>query len=71
MITYGYPSPAVEFYDDLLFPDPSSVYAELYPSIPDEEFNFMQMEMEHHLDEMIREHDEDDYIHQLIYEVVL
>lgn len=66
MITYGYPSPAVEFYDDLLFNDLSILYEELYPKISDEEFNFLQMEIEHHLDEMIREHEEDDFIQHLI-----
>ena len=45
--------------EDLLFPDLSIVYEELYPSIPDEEFNFLQMMFQNHLDEMIREHEED------------
>ena len=43
--------------EDLLFNDPSSIYEELYPSIPDEEFNFIQMIFEDHLDERIREHE--------------
>lgn len=47
---------------DLLFPDPSIVYEELYPSIPDEEFNFMQMMFKVHLDEMIREHEEEEVL---------
>lgn len=45
--------------EDLLFPDLSIVYEELYPSIPDEEFNFLQMMFKVHLDEMIREHEEE------------
>lgn len=44
--------------EDYLLQDRGEVYEELYPRIPDEEFNFMQMMFKVHLDEMIREHEE-------------
>lgn len=45
--------------EDYFLQDMGEVYEELYPRIPDEEFNFMQMMFKVHLDEMIREHEED------------
>lgn len=45
--------------DYLLQDDMGEVYEELYPRIPNEEFNFMQMMFQNHLDEMIREHEEE------------
>lgn len=45
--------------EDYFLQDIGEVYEELYPRIPDEEFNFMQMNFQHHLYEMIREHEEE------------
>lgn len=45
--------------EDLLFSDAADIYEGLYPCIPDEEFNFMQMKFEHHLQGMISEHEGD------------
>lgn len=45
--------------EDYFLQDIGEVYEELYPRIPDEEFNFLQMMFQNHLDEMIREHEED------------
>lgn len=58
--------------EDYLPQDMGEVYEELYPRIPDEEFNFFEMEFQSYLRRMIREHEEDDFIQHLINsEVVL
>ena len=44
--------------EDYLLQDMGEVFEELYPAIPDEEFNFFEMEFQSHLRELIREHEE-------------
>lgn len=45
--------------EDYFLQDMGEVYEELYPRIPDEEFNFFEMEFQSYLKRMIREHEED------------